>query len=181
VVALTAHSDHSAVEAAREAGMNAFLVKPVEAALLYQTLGPLVARSASAAGGATPLAPLQSPPEDGLLNLHRLESYRRLGMLEELLDDYVPEMTRLIVALEDAAVQGDMKRGLETMHSLLGMSGEAGALALYQLVRRLYVPMLEQQHWPPGAGWVEQVKQLAGRSVDALQSYCKSESRAGTA
>jgi CheY-like chemotaxis protein len=183
VVALTAHSDHSSVLAARAAGMNAFLVKPVEASLLYHTLGPLMARSEAPAAtiDPVPLQPLQSSPEEGLLNLHRLESYRRLGMLEELLHDYVPEMSRLVVTLEEAAGQGDLARSVEAMHSLLGMSGEAGALALYQLVRRLYVPMLEQQRWPPEAGWIEQLKALATRSVEALQSYCAAESRAGAA
>ena len=85
---------------------------------------------------------------DGLLNLQRLESYRRLGMLDELLNDYVPEMQRLIDTLREAVETTDVQGSIDALHSLLGMSGEAGAQALYQQVRKLYVPLLEEGDWP---------------------------------
>jgi hypothetical protein len=55
-----------------------------------------------------------------------------------------------------------VRRSLDALHSLLGMSGEAGAQALYQQVRRVYVPLLEQAAGPPG-GWLPQL-QAAGRA-----------------
>jgi hypothetical protein len=60
------------------------------------------------------------------------------------------------------------------------MSGEAGAQALYQQVRRLYVPLLEQHQWPAGEGWVGQLQGLAGRTEAALKAYCATASRTGT-
>jgi two-component system CAI-1 autoinducer sensor kinase/phosphatase CqsS len=179
VVALTARSDAATVEAAREAGMNAFLVKPVDAPLLYDTLAPLLAGLPQ----ETPLQPMQQEIaiDEGLLNLQRLDSYKRLGMLEELLDDYLPEMDRLVRVLAEAAERRDPQRSLDALHSLLGMSGEAGALALYQLVRRVYVPLLEQGQWPAAGGWIAQLQALEVRTRNALRAYCASESRAGTA
>jgi len=176
VVALTARSDEQAVAAARAAGMNGFLVKPVDAGLLYETLVRYVS------GNVVPVVPRPtSPPvpEDGLLNLPRLESYSRLGMLEELLNDYLPEMARLVRQLQEAGARGDREESLAALHSLLGMSGEAGAQALYQQVRRLYVPLLEQQQWPAAEDWLQQLQLLAGRTEIALKAYCAAESQAG--
>jgi HPt (histidine-containing phosphotransfer) domain-containing protein len=164
--------------------MNGFLVKPVDAALLYETLARLV--TGGAAGSPQPTAPAlarvpQRPavPDDGLLNVSRLESYRRLGMLEELLDDYVPEMARLVRELESAAASADRDRCLDALHSLLGMSGEAGAHALYQEVRRVYVPLLEQEQWPTAPDWVEHLQGLASRTEEALAIYCAAETPSG--
>jgi hypothetical protein len=60
------------------------------------------------------------------------------------------------------------------------MSGEAGAQALYQQVRRLYVPLLEQGEWPAPADWLARLQALGARSEQALKAYCAAESRTGT-
>jgi CheY-like chemotaxis protein len=181
VVALTAHSDEPAVAAARAAGMDAFLVKPVDAGLLYETLVRLVAgtgRAVVAAEAELVAAPPAS--SEGLLNVQRLESYRRLGMLEELVTDYLPEVARLVAVLQEAAGAEDKVRSLDALHSLLGMSGEAGAQALYQQVRRVYVPLLEHGEWPATGGWLPQLQILATHTEQALKAYCATESRTGT-
>jgi len=167
------------VAAATAAGMNGFLVKPVDAMVLFDTLSRLIS-------GATVMTPAAEPARshraaaalpDGLLNLQRLESYSRLGMLDELLNDYVPEMTRLIDTLREAVETTDVQGSIDALHSLLGMSGEAGAQALYQQVRKLYVPLLEEGDWPGGTAWLPQLQELAARTEEALKAYCASESR----
>jgi CheY-like chemotaxis protein/HPt (histidine-containing phosphotransfer) domain-containing protein len=179
IVALTARSDEPAVAAATAAGMNGFLVKPVEAPLLYETLTRLIAAGAARAPLPEPAVPATpaSAPADGLLNVQRLDSYRRLGMLEELLNDYVPEMARLVSSLEDCVAREDLQCSLAALHSLLGMSGEAGAQALYQQVRRVYVPLLEEGRWPAGSDWLPQLQELAARTEQALKAYCARETR----
>ncbi|TFZ08202.1 ATP-binding response regulator [Ramlibacter humi] len=169
VVALTAHSDAPAVQSAREAGMNGFLVKPVEARPLCETLETLLRGDEAA---ATPVTPPPAPQqgEGPLLNEARLESYRRLGLLQELLEDYLPELQRLVGVLEETVARGDLAQAQDVLHSLLGMSGEAGALALYQRVRRVYVPVLEEGRWPPAGEWA-QVRVLADRTDQALREY----------
>ncbi|TFZ00928.1 response regulator [Ramlibacter henchirensis] len=180
IIALTAHSDSAAVEGAREAGMNGFLVKPVEAGQLCEVVAELTA------GRDTPAPRLDQPTvaaapqrEEGpLLNVTRLESYQRLGLLEELLADYLPEIARLVGVLEQAMAEQDLKRAQEAMHSLLGMSGEAGALALYQWVRGVYVPVLEQGRWPAPEEWLPKVQELAAATEKALRDYGASHSGA---
>jgi hypothetical protein len=100
----------------------------------------------------------------------RLDSYRKLGMLEELVSDYLPEIDRLVTELQPAAERGDLDACLAILHSLLGMSGEAGAAALYQLVRRTYIPMVELRRWPSEADWVDRIANLAQRSAEALKA-----------
>lgn len=161
IVALTAHSDEKTVQAARAAGMNDFMTKPVEAGVLYAKLCELIR------GGAEAVA----DPHVPVLNLERLESYRRQGMLEELLNDYVPEVTRLVCRLELSVAQQMMDESIDALHSLLGMSGEAGAQGLHALVRRFYAPMVETRAWPPDKEWLAHIKAAAARAEKALRAY----------
>jgi CheY-like chemotaxis protein/HPt (histidine-containing phosphotransfer) domain-containing protein len=183
IVAMTARSDEPAVAAATAAGMNGFLVKPVDALVLYDTLARLIS-------GGSVMAPPPEPTREnaaqainheGLLNLQRLESYRRLGMLDELLNDYLPEMARLVGTLRQCVEDTDVQGSIDALHSLLGMSGEAGAQALYQQVRRIYVPLLEEGQWPSGNAWLAQLSTLAGSTEEALRAYCAQQTRSGAA
>ena len=169
--------------AAAAAGIDGLLAKPVEKTLLYETLTRFIS------GGAARVQRTQAPapalattvvPET-LLNLPRLQSYQRLGMLDELVNDYLPEMSRLVGALQEATGRADVPATLAALHSLLGMSGEAGAQGLYQHVRKLYVPLLEHAEWPAAPDWVAQVQQLAARTDEALRAYCTQQARSGAA
>lgn len=175
IVALTAHSDMATVQSARDAGMSDFITKPVDVAMLYTLLCRLTGRT------VRPVAP---PPDvqaqgtiDNLLDSRRLENYMRLGMIDELLGDYLPEMARLMDRLDEAVAQDDLSSGLDAMHSLLGMSGEAGAAALHQRVRSYYVPMVEANRWPDGADWPVEIRALAVRTEDALRQFAQGSPR----
>jgi CheY-like chemotaxis protein len=181
ILAMTARSDEPAVAAATAAGMNGFLVKPVDALVLYDTVARLVAGTSVMAAPSEPAPLTENEPSshEGLLNLQRLESYRRLGMLDELLNDYLPEMARLVDGLKQAVDDTDVQGSIDALHSLLGMSGEAGAQALYQHVRKLYVPLVEEGQWPHGHEWLPQLQALARRTEEALRAYCEQQSRSG--
>jgi two-component system CAI-1 autoinducer sensor kinase/phosphatase CqsS len=176
LLAMTARSDEAAMDAAAAAGMNGFLVKPFEAQELYETLACLLCGNDPAATVLpdSPPAPCQ---QGDILNLERLESYRRLDMLGELRDDYLPEMARLVGNLEQAVGRTDIAGSRDALHALLGMSGEAGARALYRQVRDVYVPLLEEGRWPAGWAWLRQLQATAERTEQELKAYCKAESR----
>jgi two-component system CAI-1 autoinducer sensor kinase/phosphatase CqsS len=181
IIAFTAHSDAATVAAAGAAGMNAVLTKPVDIAVLYEKLRQLIGHAPGAKGVLlAPAHTTQAGEPEGvlLLDLKRLESYRRIGMLEELLNDYFPEVARLIDKLAAAHQRQDLRDALEALHSLLGMSGEAGAAALHQLVRRIYVPMVEEHGWPAGAEWLEEIRSLAMRTDGALAAYGRERANA---
>ncbi len=174
IIALTAHSDPATSAAARAAGMNDFITKPVDAPVLYEKLGRFV-RQATAAPAAAP-SPMAQPllkDESGvaLIDMQRLEGFRHIGMLEELINDYLPEIALLVDRLEHSVARQDLPESIEILHSLLGMSGEAGAAGLYQLVRRVYIPMVDERHWPEDAEWLVQLKALADQTGEALRAY----------
>jgi two-component system, CAI-1 autoinducer sensor kinase/phosphatase CqsS len=178
ILALTAHAGPDTVEAARAAGMDGFVTKPVEAQLLYAKLAQLVSGRPRPAT-ALPVAAVAAADRHGaVLNLERLESFRRIGMLEELLNDYIPEITRLLHRLEISAAERDLHATLDTLHSLLGMSGEAGAQALHALVRALYGPMVEARAWPHDPQWLAQVRTAAAKAEQALKAYAEFQSTA---
>jgi CheY-like chemotaxis protein/HPt (histidine-containing phosphotransfer) domain-containing protein len=174
LLGLAANPDAFA-DAAAAAGIDGLLPRPVETTLLYETLARLITTGATRGQAAA------SEPPETLLNLQRLDSYKRLGMLDELVHDYLPEMTRLLAALHDAAAEADVQASLAALHSLLGMSGEAGAQGLYQHVRKLYVPLLEHGRWPAAADWLPQLQQLASRTEEALKAYCAQQARSSAA
>lgn len=181
VLGLAAPS-HALAGAAAAAGINGLLAKPVENTLLYEALARFMsgAPAREPRAEAAPVVATSVIPE-GLLNMQRLESYRRLGMLDELVNDYLPEMARLLHSLQDAVRGNDVQGSLAALHSLLGMSGEAGAQALYVHVRTLYVPLLEHGQWPATADWLPQLQQLASRTELALKAYCAQQARSSAA
>lgn len=172
LVALTASSGQDAVATALAAGFNDFLAKPVESALLYATLRRLAgARPAVRSAGIPAAHPEEVASQGPLLDHQRLESYRRIGMLDELLDDYVAEIGRLAGDLRARVAQGDLQACTDTLHSLLGISGEAGAAGLYRYVRSVYVPMVEERAWPTRRDWAAKIDLLAEKSQAALRDF----------
>jgi CheY-like chemotaxis protein/signal transduction histidine kinase len=173
ILALTAHSDQATVQAAQGAGMNGFITKPVEAGALCRTLGDFFSGGAVATSTMLAARPLAPDHKGRLLDVNRLESYRRIGMLEELLDDYMSEIARLVERLEQGVADQDLSQALDALHSLLGMSGDAGASALYRLVRTIYVPMVEARSWPAQLGWLEQISAITNQTQAALRAYAR--------
>jgi CheY-like chemotaxis protein len=171
IIALTAHSDEETVRATRDAGMNDFITKPVEPATLYAKLGQLISGAASPAA-ARPAARRAAADHEGeLLNVERLEGFRRIGILHELLNDYLPEIALLVDRLERSVDTDNLEGSIDALHSLLGMSGEAGAQALHRLVRRYYVSMIEARAWPADDEWLAHIKAAAARAEQALRVY----------
>ena len=62
ILALTARSDEPAVTAATAAGMNGFLVKPVDAMLLCDTLVRVITGSVGTAPVPEPVTPTEPQP-----------------------------------------------------------------------------------------------------------------------
>ena len=167
VIGLSAHCTAPVMQQGRDAGMCAFLDKPVEARALLEALRQCVAPARSAPAASPPLRVDEGP----LLDRGRIESYCRIGMFEELIGDYLPEIGRVLDELEQSAARTDLEGCVQALHTLLGMSGEAGATALHRLVRRIYVGMAEEQRWPAGEGWVADIRELARETDQALRAY----------
>jgi CheY-like chemotaxis protein len=178
LLAVTAHADAAMMAEGREAGFADFMIKPVDSALLYEKLAALL--GVPLPNRLAPVLPVPIPvpvEKDGLLDVSRLEGYERIGMLDELVDEFAPEIDALVARLQAAVARQDLQGTLEALHSLVGMSGEAGTQTLYRYCRSIYVPMLEKNAWTGAPGWEEGVRTLAAESTEALRAWAAARAR----
>lgn len=154
VIALTAHSDERMAQQARAAGMNDFLVKPVEPMDLLDKLARILGTSARPP--AAPAAIGAGP----LVDSARLERMCSLGLAEQVLPEALDHARSLLARLRSNAALDARAPMREDLHALLGIAGEMGAKALGQQLRSVYAPMVEDDHWPADGAWLDQAQAL---------------------
>jgi CheY-like chemotaxis protein/HPt (histidine-containing phosphotransfer) domain-containing protein len=126
IVAMTAGAMAGDEERCLAAGMDAYISKPVDARVLAATLLRLVA-----ADGAPNPPPDFDPPDDSGAG-SPLSRLRELGALEfqDLVMLFLKDGAAHVVALEEAAREGDARQMTAQAHSLAGDSRTFGATVL---------------------------------------------------
>ncbi len=138
-IVLTADATPDAMSACRDAGVDAFLTKPVETDKLLRTLASL-SLSVSPAR-REPTAPRAEPARrkisaaatdsERLLDDAKLASLKTLGagsdFFEELVRGFVRDSTRSIGAMVEANAARDYPALHDAIHALRGSAGELGA------------------------------------------------------
>ncbi|MFL6694212.1 MAG: response regulator [Ramlibacter sp.] len=171
VIALSARVEQAAVGQARTSGIDGFLSKPAEPGDLLEMLARTLLPDAAAALGPR----VQQPPAarvhaKELLDVRRLESLRRVRMLDELVPESLQAARTLFGRLEDPVARRDVQAARELLHSLVGICGNMGAHALHQEVRAMYVALIERRQWP-GADWHQELLDLHRRTEMALRDH----------
>ncbi len=163
VVALTANDSPAVQIRAREAGMQGVLGKPMDPAGLLRALSAAIEGRPNPAltHGATP------PPAVDLVNKARLENFRRLGLMEDLVPRALIDLRRHVQSLEEAAGMNAPDAVSAALHALVGLAGEAGAQALHARARELYAGWLSGQR-PGGADWTQELRDLLQATEQAL-------------
>lgn len=169
IVAVTANTAPEILQAARSAGMNAVLGKPIDSELLRLTLCDVL-QHAQAAQLLLPQEQQRAAGPD-LLDHDRLQRLQRLGVLKELvpmgLRD-LRELTRELRGCLAARPPEDVRRPL---HTLIGVSGELGAQHLHLLARSLY-DLLGQGNLSEGSAWLLDLEAaLKATEIALLQDY----------
>ncbi len=166
VVALTANDSPVVQARARAAGMHGVLGKPIDRAALLRAL------SAAIAGQPTPpaQAPTASPAAD-LLNMARLDDFRRLGLLDDLLPRALNDLRNHVQSLEVAVNARDPQAVSSALHALVGLAGESGAQALHASARARYAAWLEGDR-PADAGWTTELRELLDATEQAIWQHC---------
>jgi CheY-like chemotaxis protein len=164
ILAVTGYAGAEVLAACGAAGIAACIVKPVDQATLYEKLGEALGVR-SEATAAAPVA------QADLLDEDRLANFLRLGMLHELVGEFVPQINVLVERIHQAHAAGDQRGALDALHSLVGMSGEAGASALYAYGRDTYVGMRESGLWPTQPLWTGRLRELTDASNQALVQW----------
>ena len=147
IIALSADATAETRRACIEAGIDAYLTKPVEAQRLITTIWEVVARvgkpvrALSDAVPPTALDAEATPPgatpagvgadTDSAIDRSALEQLRAWGaddaFLAETLDGFLVEAEELVEDLAQAVADGDVRAFRDKVHALRGTSGNVGA------------------------------------------------------
>jgi len=179
IVALTADATSETERLCREAGMDAVLTKPVEAAELLTTLDEIHARLTRPeriAVGAPPMVvtpitahPRFIPDSGATVDESTFEALRNLGgsdFVFEVVDTFRKDGTRIVEQLKSAADKADIREFRDLMHSLRSGAANVGGVKLCQTLTALRDVSTKDLR-ANGAGYVEKIESEMTR-LDAI-------------
>ena len=182
-IVLTANATTEALRACEEAGVNAYLTKPIEPRRLLETIHGLAAGGVlQPSVGELPVAP-QPVSGTARLNLQTLENLEQLGQgqsfLEELVHGFIRDTRELLEQLQDAVAAAAFNQARDLLHAIAGSAGSMGASALYeacsQLSRATRVGNIRLMHQR-----LESLLQEFHRTDAALHGYLHARGADGT-
>ncbi|UEM20151.1 response regulator [Skermanella mucosa] len=137
IVALTAEATEAARRQCADAGMDAFLTKPVDPAALFATIARLVdggARPAAPQSGAEP-APGQDEPSIDTAALDKLRSVDDdPAFVAQIAREFLNDAEDLVGELEHAWASGDLHAFKDHAHSLRSSASYVGAAPMVRLL-----------------------------------------------
>jgi signal transduction histidine kinase/CheY-like chemotaxis protein/HPt (histidine-containing phosphotransfer) domain-containing protein len=134
IIAMTAHAMADDRERCLQAGMDAYLTKPVRPQELFETIANLIPEGAALAGECHG-APLVSDIFDQAALLARLEGDETL--LRELVELFLEDTPQRLDRIHDAFVNNDLKMLERATHTLKGSVGNLCAYRAYETAKRL--------------------------------------------
>jgi two-component system sensor histidine kinase/response regulator len=170
VIGLSANATDADLKRGKQAGMRAYLTKPIDPELLFRTLvnfrSGTPATPAPEAIGA-PVAPAVAPSLSSVLDFDQLILQFRgnVGFVSKLLDAALNSNRTMSDELRQSAAQADWAELARVAHRARGMAGSIRAGALQQLAGT--VENLARESAPDA---LVQAETLAA-GVDALQQH----------
>jgi len=189
IVALTADATSETERLCREAGMDAVLIKPVEATQLLTTLDEIhgrLMRHERIAVGAPPMVvtPITSHPrfmpESGAtVDESTFEALKNLGgsdFVFEVVDTFRKDGARIVEQLKGAAEKADIREFRDLMHSLRSGAANVGGVKLCQTLTGLRDVSTKDLR-TNGAGYVEKIEGEMTRLDAILGQLIESQRR----
>jgi len=150
IIAMTAHAYESERQRCLDAGMNDHIAKPVDPALLMQTLDrwlaerPAVASLSSRPAAVAPPAlsadlPVSLPPFDLEAALHRVNGKRLL--LRKLIADFGVKYAGTMATLRDRVAEGAAPDARHLAHTLKGVAGTLEVRAVAEAAAEIEVAL----------------------------------------
>jgi len=166
IIALTADATTETERQCREAGMDAVLTKPVEAAQLLAAIDETYARVASPGGASPVVTPISAHPRyfadaGAVVDEATIEALRMLGggsdFLGDVIETFCSDGRRLLEHLRQATAEGDLRTFKELIHSLRSGAANVGAARLCQTLTGLreVTPKDLRQH---GTSYVDKLQ-----------------------
>lgn len=173
VIALTGHSSAQDMQAARDAGMDGFLSKPVNVVALRKELARLIGQRPVGEVSASPASPSSGgvafTAAGSLLDAERIALLKRMNIMVDLLPDGLAQVREHVGQLEEAVRRNDLSAARQALHSLVGLSGELGARAMFEITKH-HSRAVGGNVWPSEPNWLEQLVALTLESERALQA-----------
>jgi CheY-like chemotaxis protein len=145
IIAMTAHAMTGAREEYLAAGMNDYITKPVEVALLFSKLDKLVSSASPVVAAhadrnpktvsGTVLAREDTPLD--LDTLAGLEDTISLPNLNEIVAMYLTDTKILLLQIAEASAKKDFQKVSFAAHTIISTAGNIGALKTSMAARRL--------------------------------------------
>ncbi|HEY1506159.1 MAG TPA: ATP-binding protein [Stellaceae bacterium] len=189
IVALTADATSETERLCREAGMDAVLLKPVEAAQLLATLDEIHARlmrPERLAVGAPPMVvtpitahPRFIPDSAATVDESTFEALRNLGgsdFVFEVVDTFRKDGARIVEQLKGAAERADIREFRDLMHSLRSGAANVGGVKLCQTLTGLRDVSTKDLR-SNGAGYVDKIEGEMTRLDAILGQIMESQRR----
>jgi len=145
IMMLTANATKEAIQSCQDAGLDAYLTKPVIPQKLLDTVAGLVddkaCNHADTAGPPRQAAPVNSPQKAPLVDLEILDAISRAAksrdFMTKLVDGYIGNAQNLIEQISSAVAHKKYKDIPDLAHSLHGSSCCIGASRLATLAEKL--------------------------------------------
>ena len=142
IIILTANATIEAKRECEEAGVDAFLTKPINAHSLLETIARLTATQSKASDKPKPANMPAIAADTPILNEDTLRHLNLLGgendkFLDSVIQGFLLEGERMIESMNTALLIRDHTTFKDIAHALKGSSGNVGAEALHQICREI--------------------------------------------
>jgi two-component system sensor histidine kinase RpfC len=183
IIALTADATAEIRARCEEAGMDACVTKPVEAARLLKIIESLVAEHEPASSVVINVVePSEAPAGTAPVDFAALSALEDLGgedFVEELISHFVGDSVRVLSTIAAAVASANVQSFREEAHALRSAAGNIGAQGIYQLCLAWRQAGAEELT-TRGSECVRQLQQEFERVSTALQEYLVNHASQGT-
>lgn len=185
ILMLTANATTEAIRACEEAGLDAYLTKPVEPQKLLNTISSLIATRKldrpAVDKTSLKIIHINDPENIPLLELQTLTAISSMAkdqdFMHELVTGFLNNSQELIEQIAASVSRSDYETTAELAHTLDGSSRSIGAKRLSTIADKLY-RLVQTAHYPAATSHLESLGTAFEQTRQALLSFLDNQKSA---